>query len=191
MKPMFSLIAFALIAVAMDLLPCAQQDERTPTRIEQLKVEKAGLLKRIAEINEELTKLSSSKNTETTMKISLTSVFVDNPIKAFKFYTEVLGFVKKVYVPEAELAVVASPEEPDGTGLLLEPRGTAFAKTYQESVYKAGFPVIVFGVEDIQKEYERLKKLGVVFKSEPTKTEWGTQALFEDTCGNFIQLHQE
>jgi len=86
---------------------------------------------------------------------------------------------------------VVSPEEPDGTGLLLEPRGTSFAKTYQESLYKAGIPAIVFGVEDIQKEYERLKKLGVVFRSEPTKTEWGTQVLFEDTCGNIIQLYQE
>jgi predicted enzyme related to lactoylglutathione lyase len=125
------------------------------------------------------------------MKIKLTGVSVDDPIKAFKFYTEVLGFVKIMFVPEAELAVVSSPEEPDGTALLLEPSTTPFVKSYQESVYKAGLPVIVFGVEDIRKEYERMKKLGVVFKSEPTKTEWGTQALFEDTCGNLIQLHQD
>ncbi len=124
------------------------------------------------------------------MKIKLTSVFVDDPNKAFKFYTEVLGFIKKLYIPEAYLAIVASPEEPDGTGLLLEPNGGRIAKTYQEGVYKAGLPVIVFGVEDIQKEYERLKKLGVVFKKEPTKTEWGTETVFEDTCGNLIQLHQ-
>lgn len=124
------------------------------------------------------------------MKIKLTSVFVDSPGKAFKFYTEVLGFIKKLYVPEAELAIVASPEEPDGTGLLLEPNGNPIAKTYQEAVYKAGLPVIIFGVEDIHKEYARLKKLGVVFRGEPTKTEWGTQAVFEDTCGNLIQLHQ-
>lgn len=110
---------------------------------------------------------------ETSMKISLTSVLVDDPLKAFKFYTEVLGFVKKMYVPEAELAIVVSPEEPEGTGLLLEPKGNSFAKTYQESLYKAGLPAIVFGVEDIQKEYERMKKRGVVFKSEPTETAGG------------------
>lgn len=191
MKPMVCLMAFALITAVMGVSPDVSQDDRTQARIEQLKVEKAGLLKRITEIDKELAKLNSSKSTETTMKISLTSVFVDDPVKAFKFYTEVLGFVEKMYIPEAELAIVASPEEPDGTSLLLEPRGKAFAKTYQESVYKAGLPVIVFGVEDIQKEYERLKKLGVVFRSEPQKTEWGIQTLFEDTCGNLIQLYQE
>ena len=124
------------------------------------------------------------------MRIALTSVYVDSPDKALRFYTEVLGFVERMYVPEAELAIVASPEEPDGTDLLLEPNGNPIARTYQEAVYQAGLPVIVFGVEDIRAEYERLLKLGVVFRSEPTDTEWGTQALFEDTCGNLIQLHQ-
>ena len=124
------------------------------------------------------------------MKIILTSVFVDDPIKAFAFYTGTLGFVKHTYVPEAELAIVTSPEEPDGTALLLEPRGDSYARTYQDKVYQAELPVIVFGVENIQAEHERLRNLGVVFRSEPTKTEWGTQALFEDTCGNLVQLHQ-
>ena len=124
------------------------------------------------------------------MKILLTSVFVDDPAKAFRFYTEVLGFVEKMYVPEAALAIVASAEEPDGTGLLLEPNDNPIARTYQEALYNAGLPVIVFGAGDIQKEYERLKGLGIVFKSEPTLTDWGTQAVFEDTCGNLIQLHQ-
>jgi catechol 2,3-dioxygenase-like lactoylglutathione lyase family enzyme len=91
------------------------------------------------------------------MKIALTSVTVNNPIEAFTFYTEVLGFVERLYVPEAKLAIVASPEEPDGTGLLLEPNDNPIAKTFQEAVYKAGLPVIVFGVEDIHKEYERMK----------------------------------
>jgi predicted enzyme related to lactoylglutathione lyase len=124
------------------------------------------------------------------MKISLTSVFVDDPGKAFKFYTEVLGFVERMYVPEAALAIVASPEDVEGTGLLLEPNDNPIARTYQEGLYKAGLPVIVFGVEDIQKEYERLKELGVVFSEEPTKTDWGTKAVFDDTCGNLIQLGQ-
>ena len=124
------------------------------------------------------------------MKIALTSVFVDDPLKAFKFYTEVLSFVQQTYIPEAYLAIVVSPEQPDGTALLLEPNGNLGAKAFQEGVYKAGLPVIVFGVEDVQKEYERLKKLGVAFTQEPTKTEWGTQAVFDDTCGNLIQIHQ-
>ncbi len=78
----------------------------------------------------------------------------------------------------------------ESTGLLLEPNANPIASTYQQALYQAGIPVIVFGVEDIQAEYQRLSKLGVVFRGEPTKTEWGTQALFEDTCGNLIQLHQ-
>ena len=124
------------------------------------------------------------------MKIALTSVFVDDPTKAFKFYTEVLGFTEKMFIPEAHLAIVASPEEPDGTGLLLEPNDNPIASTYQQALYKQGLPAIVFGVEDIQKEYERLKGLGVAFQGEPTATEWGTQVVFDDTCGNLIQLHQ-
>jgi len=124
------------------------------------------------------------------MKIALTSIFVDDPLKAFQIYTEKLGFIKKVYMPEAQLAVVASPEEPDGTGLLLEPNSNPIAKTYQEQVFQAGIPVIVFGTDNIQADVQRLKQRGVVFRGEPTKTEWGTQVLFEDGCGNLIQLHQ-
>jgi predicted enzyme related to lactoylglutathione lyase len=124
------------------------------------------------------------------MKIALVSLLVDDPIKAFKFYTETLGFIERLYMPEANLAIVASPEEPNGTGLLLEPNDNPIAKPFQEGVYAQGMPIIVFGVEDCQKEYEKLKARGVVFRQEPTKTDWGTQALFEDTCGNLIQIHQ-
>lgn len=124
------------------------------------------------------------------MKIGITGVFVNDPLKAFTFYTEVLGFVKKMYVPEANLAIVVSAEDPDGTALLLEPNENPIARTYQEGIYKSGLPVIVFTVTDIQKEYQRLKDRGVVFRKEPKKTEYGIEALFEDTCGNLIQLHQ-
>ena len=124
------------------------------------------------------------------MKIALTSVFVDDPQKAFKFYTEVLGFIKRLYVPEAQLAIVASPEEPNGTALLLEPNGNLDAKTFQQGVYQAGLPIIVFRVKDIQQEFERMKNLGVAFQKEPTRTEQGTEAIFDDTCGNLIQLFQ-
>ena len=124
------------------------------------------------------------------MKIKLTSVYVNDPAKAFAFYTKILGFIKRLYVPEAQLAIVASPEEPDGIGLLLEPNQSPIAKTYQEALYNLGIPVIVFSVEDIHKEYERLKKSGVVFRKEPVKTEAGIETLFEDTCGNLVQLYQ-
>ena len=125
------------------------------------------------------------------MKIALTGVLVANPTKAFKFYTDVLGFIEKLYMPEADLAIVASPEEPDGTSLLLEPNDNPIAANYQQGLYQAGIPVIVFGVENIYTEYERIRNLGVVFRKEPTKTEWGTEALFEDTCGNIVQLFQK
>lgn len=86
--------------------------------------------------------------------------------------------------------MVVSPEQPDGTALLLEPNGNLNTKAFQESIYKAGLPVIVFDVDDIQKEYEKLKKHGVVFRKQPTKTEWRIETLFKDTCSNLIQLHQ-
>jgi len=124
------------------------------------------------------------------MKITLTGVSVNDPIAAFKFYTETLGFIEKIYVPDAMLAIVASPEDPDGTQLLLEPNNSPFVKSYQEEVYKAGLPVIVFGVDNIETEFNRLKNLGVKFVKEPTTMDWGIEAIFDDTCGNLIQLYQ-
>ncbi len=124
------------------------------------------------------------------MKIALTGVYVNSPAEAFKFYTEVLGFVEKMYVPEAQLAIVAAPAEPDGTGLLLEPNQNPLAKTYQGGLYDAGLPAIVFSVENLEEEFARLQQRGVVFRKEPTKTSYGSEALFEDTCGNIIQLVQ-
>jgi predicted enzyme related to lactoylglutathione lyase len=124
------------------------------------------------------------------MKIKLVSVLVNDPIEAHKFYTEKLGFVSKVFMPKEWIVIVASPEDPDGTGLLLEPNHNQLSKTFQKGVYKAGLPIIVFGVADVQKEYERLKNNGIVFKKPPTKTNWGIEAVFDDTCGNYIQIHQ-
>lgn len=124
------------------------------------------------------------------MKIALTSVFVSDPKEAFKVYTEKLGFVERMYMPEAWIAIVASPEEPAGTGLLLEPNGSEIARTYQEGLYQANLPCITFGTDDIQKDFERLKGKGIVFKKEPTKTDYGIEAIFDDTCGNLIQLVQ-
>src|SRR5687767_13679996 len=125
------------------------------------------------------------------MKIGLTNVYVHDPLTAFTFYTETLGFVKKFFIPEAYLAIVASPEDPNGTALLLEPNNNPIASTYQKALYEAGLPVIVFTVDNnIEAEYERLKGLGVVFRNEPKQTEWGIEAVFEDGCGNLVQLHQ-
>lgn len=124
------------------------------------------------------------------MNIALTSVSVNDPIHAFKFYTEVLGFKEKLYMPEAYLAIVISAEDEKGTALLLEPRGNLGSKEFFDGIYNAGMQVIVFGTADIQKEYERLTALGVVFKKPPTKTDWGIEAIFDDTCGNYIQLGQ-
>jgi predicted enzyme related to lactoylglutathione lyase len=124
------------------------------------------------------------------MKIALTSIPVIDPISAFMFYTQKLGFVEKMYMPEMKLAIVVSPEDPDGTAILLEPRGNLNSDVYWEGIYNAGLPVIIFGTDDVQAEFERLKEKGIVFKQAPTKTEWGTQAIFDDTCGNFIQIHK-
>ncbi len=124
------------------------------------------------------------------MKITMTSVFVDDPIKAHKYYTEVLGFQSKEFSPDAQIAIVVSPEEPDGVALLLEPTGFSFAKIYQENLYNAGLPTIVFGVTDIQAEINKLKSRGVVFRDDLSKPEWGIDYLFEDTFGNLIMLQE-
>ncbi len=117
---------------------------------------------------------------------------VDDQDKALKFYTEVLSFVKKHDIPVdgAKWLTVISPEGPDDIELLLEPSSLPAARTYQKALFEAGIPLAAFAVEDIQKEYERMKKLGVAFSLEPTKTGPATIAVFEDTCGNRIQLYQ-
>lgn len=124
------------------------------------------------------------------MKIQLTSIYVNDPVKAFKFYTEILGFKEQMFMPEANLAIVVSPKEPEGTALLLEPSDNPISIEYITKLYEAGFPSIVFSVQDIQNEYERLKKMDVDFKKKPTKMDWGWEAIFDDNCGNWIQLTQ-
>lgn len=127
------------------------------------------------------------------MRIKLASVWVTDQDKALKFYTEVLGFVRKADLPmgEARWLTVVSPEAPDDIELLLEPMKFAPAKTYQKALFETGIPLTTFFVEDLQREYERMKKLGVVFKTEPTRMGPVTLALFDDTCGNLIQLVQK
>lgn len=128
------------------------------------------------------------------MKIKLSSVSIDHYDNALKFYTQVLGFVVKHDIPLGEGArwiTVVSPEEPDGTELLLEPNASYPAmKALKESLMKDGIPFTAFQVKDVQSEYERMQKLGVEFTMEPTNMGTTTAAILNDTCGNLIQIYQ-
>lgn len=128
------------------------------------------------------------------MKISLTSVSIDDYDKALDFYTAKLGFIKKQDVPLGEGArwiTVVSPEEPNGTELLLEPNaGYPAMKALKESLVRDGIPFTAFQVDDIHAEYARLKALGVEFTMEPTHMGPTIVAVLDDTCGNLIQLYQ-
>jgi len=126
------------------------------------------------------------------MKIKLSSVVVDDQEKALRFYTGVLGFVKKMEIPmgEHKWLTVVSPEERDGTEVVLEPAAFPPARVYQKALYEAGIPWTAFQVDDIKREYERLLGLGVVFSMPPTQMGPTTIAVFADTCGNNIQIYQ-
>ena len=126
------------------------------------------------------------------MRIKLTSVFVDDQDSALKFYTEVLGFEKKQDFPVGQFKwlTVVSAEEPDGPELLLEPSDNPAARSYKDSIYEQGIAAAAFAVNDVQREYERLKQLGVDFKIEPTDVGKTKIAVFDDTCGNLIQIYQ-
>jgi catechol 2,3-dioxygenase-like lactoylglutathione lyase family enzyme len=128
------------------------------------------------------------------MRIHLTSVFVDDQDKALRFYTDVLGFVKKSEVPlgKDRWLTVVSPEDPDGTELLLEPDGHPAVKPYKEALVEDGIPAASFAVEDVSAEFNRLRELGVRFTQEPLEMGPVTTAVLDDTCGNLIQIvHSE
>ena len=124
------------------------------------------------------------------MRINLASVLVDDQQKALRFYTEVLGFVKKNDVPLGEHSwlTVVSPEEPDGVELVLEPSDHPAVNPYKEALVADGIPFTSFAVDDVQKEYERLTALGVRFTQEPTQMGEMTTAVLDDTCGNLIMI---
>ncbi len=126
------------------------------------------------------------------MRIVVTSVLVDDQAKAHRFYTDVLGFVTKkdVDLGGARWLTVVSPDDPDGTELLLEPDGHQAAKPFKAALVDDGIPYTSFGVADCQAEYERLRGLGVEFGQPPTKMGPVTTAVFDDTCGNLIQIAQ-
>lgn len=125
------------------------------------------------------------------MRIAMTSVFVDDPVRAHRFYTEVLGFRSRDFNEEAQLAVVVSPEDPTGVALLLEPRGDSFGRDYQRKVFEAGLPAIVFASADLAATIDALREAGVRFRPDLSKPEWGLDNLFEDQCGNLIMLSKD
>ncbi|WP_072845431.1 VOC family protein [Rhodococcus tukisamuensis] len=125
------------------------------------------------------------------MRIKMCGIHVVDPAAAFEFYRDVLGFEELMAVPEYNLYIVRSPQDPDGVGLLLEPSDNPVAEAYRRGVYEQGLPIIVFGAPDVRAEYERLSALGVRFTGEPTADQSGTSAVFDDTCGNLIQIHQD
>ncbi len=127
------------------------------------------------------------------MRIKLTSVTVDDQAKALAFYTEVLGFVLKRDDPAGEYRAITveARDNPGGIEMMLEPNGYPPSKAYQEAARKDGIPVAIFFVDDLDSEYQRLTGLGVEFVQEPTRSPWGYQAMLDDTCGNYIALHEE
>lgn len=119
------------------------------------------------------------------------SIHVDEPAQAFDFYTKTLGFEARLVGPEANLYIVKSPEDADGANLLLELSDNPIARAYKEDVYEAGMPTIVFGVNDVRAKYGRLAAAGVRRTAGPTTDQSGTHAVFDDTCGNLVQIHQD
>lgn len=126
------------------------------------------------------------------MKIKLASLLVNDQEKALKFYTGILGFVKKTEVPlgEHKWLTVVSKEEQDGVELVLEPLGFPPAATFQKALFEAGIPLTAFNVDDVDAEYKRLTDLGVSFSMPPTEMGVTKLAVFNDTVGNNIQLFQ-
>lgn len=126
------------------------------------------------------------------MRIVVTSVMVDDQAKAHRFYTDILGFQTKHDIPlgEARWLTVVSPQDPDGTELLLEPDGHPAAKPWKRALVEDGIPATSFGVDDINAEYARLTALGVAFTQPPAQMGLVTTAVFDDTCGNLIQIAQ-
>ena len=125
------------------------------------------------------------------MKIIYTKVFVNDQDKALKFYTQILGFVKKsdIVAGDYRWLTVVSPEDQNGTELILERNDNPAAKTYQEAIFEQSIPATNFVVSDVHIDYERLKKLGVKFTMQPSEVmENVTIAVFDDTCGNLIQI---
>lgn len=123
------------------------------------------------------------------MRLQIMNLYVDDQDKALKFYTENLGFLKKLDFPgQYRWLTIVSPEAPDGPELHLAPNQNPAAKTFQQALHDQGQPAAMFYVDDVEAEYDRLTKLGVKFTMPPTKVTGSTIAMLDDTCGNLIQL---
>ena len=126
------------------------------------------------------------------MRIQTTGIFVNDQNRALDFYTKTLGFSKKMDVSAGNYRwlTVVSPEDPNGIELVLEPNTNPAARAYQEAIFQQSIRAIQFSVDHVQKDYQRLKKLGVRFTMEPTKVTGSKIAVLDDTCGNLVQLTQ-
>jgi catechol 2,3-dioxygenase-like lactoylglutathione lyase family enzyme len=127
------------------------------------------------------------------MQVAMVSIFVEDPSKAFDYYTNVLGFEEVMFSPENYIAIVKSPLGEEATNILLEPtepNGIQVAIDYKKKLYEMGIPVISFSAKDIHATAEELKQKGVKFQKDPVKTDYGYEAVFDDDNGNYIQLLQ-
>jgi catechol 2,3-dioxygenase-like lactoylglutathione lyase family enzyme len=126
------------------------------------------------------------------MRLKMCSIHVKDPAAAHTFYTQTLGFETLMAMPEHNLYIVKDPGADAGSvGLLLEPSDNPIGANYMNAVHDAGLPAIVFGVPDVQAEYNRRVVAGVTFQGEPQQDPSGISAVFDDGCGNFVQLHQD
>ena len=128
------------------------------------------------------------------MNIIANSIFVDNQEEALQFYTDILGFKKKIDEPVGEgfrWLTLVSPNQPDGAQLVLEPNGNPIAGDYQQRLFEANIPITMFGVENVQQTYDALTQKGVPFTVEPTTMGSAKMAIFDDTCGNLIQIVEQ
>ena len=134
--------------------------------------------------------MACSRTKGKAVKINLTSVLVDDQAKALRFYTEILGFVKKTEIPMGEHAwlTVVSPEQPDGTELVLEPDSHPAVGPFKRALVNDGIPFTSFKVDDVHAEFERLQRAGVFFTQPPVDMGPVTTAVLDDTCGNLIQI---
>jgi len=138
----------------------------------------------------DLGKSAAESPAEGVLRIKIASIFVDDQEKALEFYTKVLGFTTKDDIPVGEFRwlTIVSPGAPEGMELLLEPNVLDAARSFQQALFEEGIPATTFFVDDIQAEFDRLSALGVVFTLKPTGAGSVTIAIFDDTCGNLIQL---
>lgn len=124
------------------------------------------------------------------MQLFMVSIPVHDPVKAHEIYTTKLGFISVEFNADSNIAVVTSPEDPNGPTILLEPCKGTFYESFQQSAYNANLPIIIFKTKDLRVEIERLKKSGVTFRKELDKPEYGLVNLFEDGCGNLLMLQE-